>query len=242
VIALTDVQLWFPQARARAGGVKEAVLAWATGRKRPPSGYHVLRGIDLEVPKGQVLGIVGRNGSGKSTLLRVICGIYQPDRGQVAVRGRISALLELGAGFKEELTGRENVRLSGAIMGLGAAEMNRLMEPIVEFADLGEFMDQPLRTYSSGMRSRLGFSVASVLEPEILLIDEALAVGDASFREKSMSRIEEMVQSDATVVIVSHNTAELERLCHRLVWIDRGRIAADGPPREVLAAYGAKRS
>ncbi|MEM9115263.1 MAG: ABC transporter ATP-binding protein [Myxococcota bacterium] len=234
-IELRGVELDFPRAKMGAGGVKEAFLSLVTGRRNPKlEPFKVLRGVDLEVPRGQVLGLVGRNGSGKSTLLRVISKIYEPDRGKVRINGRISALLELGAGFREELTGLENIRLSGAIMGLPPKQVSALVEPICAFADLGEFIEQPLRTYSSGMRARLGFAVATAVDPEILLVDEALSVGDAEFRERSMGRIEEMVASDATVVIVSHNHQELRRLCARLVRLDKGRIVADGPPSEVL--------
>jgi ABC-type polysaccharide/polyol phosphate transport system ATPase subunit len=234
-IELRGVELDFPRVRMHSGGVKEAFLSVVTGRrKRGVAPFRVLRGIDLVVPRGEVLGLVGRNGSGKSTLLRVISKIYQPDRGVVTVRGRISALLELGAGFREELTGLENIKLSGAIMGLPPRQVATLIDPICDFADLGEFIEQPLRTYSSGMRARLGFAVATAVDPEILLVDEALSVGDSEFRERSMTRIEEMVRSDATVVIVSHNHQELGRLCSRLVRLDQGRIVADGSPEEVL--------
>jgi ABC-type polysaccharide/polyol phosphate transport system ATPase subunit len=238
VIEARGVELSFPRARYRAAGVKEAFLSLV--QKRPPldrSAFRALRGVDLEVRRGEVLGLIGRNGSGKSTLLRVLCGIYRPDRGTVRVSGRISALLELGAGFRDELTGIENIRLSGAIMGLPPSSVNQLIGPISEFADLGEFIEQPLRTYSSGMRARLGFAVASAVDPEILFIDEALAVGDAEFREKSMRRVEEMVSGDTTVVVVSHNHQELRRLCTRIVQLHEGRVVREGEVATVLAEY-----
>jgi ABC-type polysaccharide/polyol phosphate transport system ATPase subunit len=181
------------------------------------------------------VGIVGKNGSGKSTLLRVISGIYAPDRGAVQVRGRVQ-FLDLGSGFREELTGAENVRLSGVILGLSPHDVAERYDAIVEFAGIGQFIDQPLRTYSSGMRARLGFAVASVIEPDLLLIDEVLAVGDEDFRKKSMARIEEMV-GKTTVVVVSHNMAELKRICTRLVWMEKGKIVLDGGVDEVIQRY-----
>ncbi len=242
VIQVEDVHLAFPLVRYRARGVKEAVVTqyarWRRAHRDQEKEFWALRGISFTVERGEVLGLVGRNGSGKSTLLRVISGIYEPDRGQVRTDGRISSLLELGAGFKDELTGLENVRLSGAIMGYAPAQIEELAPSIVEFSGLAEFMDQPLKTYSSGMRARLGFAVASAVNPDILIIDEVLAVGDAQFRERSMTRIEDMVGSrDTTVVIVSHNTVELQRLCSRLMLIDRGQILTEGDPEKVMVEY-----
>ena len=240
IIEVEDVHLAFPVVRYRAMGVKEAVVtAWAGWRRRRThEQFWALKGVNLSVGRGEVLGLVGRNGSGKSTLLRVISGIYEPDRGRAITRGTISSLLELGAGFRDELTGHENIRLAGAIMGYAPAAVDALTESIVEFSGLADFMDQPLKTYSSGMKARLGFAVASAVQPDILLIDEALAVGDAQFRERSMARIEELVANDeTTVVIVSHNTQELVRLCGRLVLLDRGRVVTEGEPEAVMKEY-----
>jgi len=238
VIEVRDLELSFPQARLRITGVKEAFLRRLRGRTGPRAGgFRVLRGVDLTVQRGEVLGLVGRNGSGKSTLLRVICGIYEPDAGRVSIKGRLSALLELGAGFRDELSGLENIRLNGAIMGLSPRQVDGLIEPIVSFADLGDFIEQPVRTYSSGMKARLGFAVASAVDPEVLLIDEALAVGDARFREKCLARIEEMVAGDTTVVLVSHNRNDLTQHCDRLALLHQGRIIADGEPEDILAEY-----
>lgn len=240
VISVRGVELSFPQARLRVTGVKEAFLRRFTRRPQlTPRSFKALRGVDLEVRRGEVLGLIGRNGSGKSTLLRVVCGIYEPDAGTVEVQGRISALLELGAGFRDELSGVENIRLSGAIMGLPPRAVEELVEPIVEFADLGAFIHQPIRTYSSGMRARLGFAVASAVDPEILLIDEALAVGDAKFRDKCLKRIDAMVAGDTTVVLVSHNRNDLQQLCTRLALLHQGRILASGDPTPILEQYSA---
>lgn len=239
VIEVRDVVLDFPHVRHRPRGVKEAFLEKVRKKGRvEPKVFRALDGISLTVAKGEVVGIVGRNGSGKSTLLRVVAGIYRPDGGTVTTRGRISSLLELGAGFRDELSGRENITLAGAIMGFSARQMQALTPGIVEFSELGPQIDSPLRTYSSGMRSRLGFAVATAVDPEILLVDEALAVGDARFRERSMSRIEAMVGAeDTTVVVVSHNADELRRLCGRLVLLERGRKVADGEPEAVFMKY-----
>lgn len=239
VIEVREVILDFPNVRYRPRGIKDAFIEMF--RLRGPRGarsFRALKGVSFSVQRGEVVGIVGRNGSGKSTLLRVVAGIYEPDEGSVTTQGRISSLLELGAGFREELTGRENIALAGAIMGLTPAEMERLTPGIIDFSEIGEFIEAPLRTYSSGMRSRLGFSVAASMEPDILLIDEALAVGDARFRERSMARIEAMVASEhTTVVVVSHSAGELKRLCGRLILIERGEKVGEGEPSEVLAQY-----
>lgn len=239
VIEVRDLVLDFPNVRFRAGGLKDAFVEWARLRQhRKKRHFRALEGVSFEVARGEVVGIVGRNGSGKSTLLRVIAGIYAPDGGEVLTHGRISSLLELGAGFRDELTGLENIALAGALMGFSGAQMRALTPDIVDFSELGEFIDAPLRTYSSGMRSRLGFAVAASMDPDILLVDEALAVGDARFRERSMARIEAMVAAEhTTVVVVSHNAHELRRLCSRLILLERGRKITEGEPEAVLARY-----
>ncbi len=238
-IRVQDVHLSFPVVRYHARGIKEAFLSLV--RKTKPAGdrlFWALQGISLDIEEGEVIGLVGKNGSGKSTLLRVISGIYTPDRGQVETHGRIASLLELGAGFREELSGYENIRLAGAILGYPPREMDALAPAIVDFAGIGEFMQQPLRTYSSGMKARLGFSVATAVRPDILLIDEVLAVGDADFRKKSMERVEAMVQDKhVTVIIVSHNHAELERLCTRLILLEKGKMVLSGDAATVFERY-----
>ncbi|MBX2811813.1 MAG: ABC transporter ATP-binding protein [Myxococcales bacterium] len=238
-IYLEALELRFPLVRHRPKGVKEAFLEWVQPQlHQHQKSFWALRKISLAVKKGEVVGMIGRNGSGKSTLLRVIAGIYAPDAGVAMVRGRVSALLELSAGFREELSGLENIYLSGAILGYSRKDMQELASSIVAFSELGEQIEAPYRTYSSGMRSRLGFAVATAVQPEILLIDEALAVGDERFRERSMQRVEELVrQDDTTVIVVSHNTEELCRLCERLVLLERGEIVGQGDPSDVLREY-----
>ena len=183
------------------------------------------------------MGVIGRNGSGKSTMLRAISGIYRPDNGRVLCKGKISLLARLGVGFNVNLTGRENIYLSSSILGLSKIEVDALIETIIDFSGIKDFIDQPLRTYSSGMRARLGFAVVSAIKPETLLIDEVLSVGDQEFREVSALRIKEMVKQARTVLIVSHNFNTLREICNRMVLLDKGKIKAIGEPEEVIEAY-----
>jgi ABC-type polysaccharide/polyol phosphate transport system ATPase subunit len=221
-IVLENVVLDFPVTKSGPAFLKEI---FARRSKQSKSNfYRAVDGISLKIKKGEVFGIIGPNGAGKSTLLRMMAGIYAPDEGSLRVEGRVSLLAGLGAGFQKNLTGRENISLSGSIYGITPDELYRLIPSIVVFSGIGEFIDQPLRTYSSGMRARLAFSIASHLSPEVLLIDEVLAVGDSSFREKSKQRILEMVKGDATVVIVSHNAVILREICDRVMCIENGKI------------------
>jgi len=219
-------------------GIKEAFLAIVLRRRKPKSEriFWALKGISVEIKRGEVVGLIGTNGAGKSTLLRSIAHTYAPDDGKVITDGRITNL-QLGSGFRDELTGMENIKLSGAIMGYSPEQMAEKNAEIIDFSGVGNFINQPIRTYSSGMKARLGFAVAAVAEPEILLLDEVLAVGDANFREKSMTKLEQMVGGDTTVVIVSHNMVELRRLCSRVICLSQGQVALDGDPDEVIDKY-----
>jgi lipopolysaccharide transport system ATP-binding protein len=199
--------------------------------------FQALRDIDLTIARGETVGIVGRNGSGKSTLLQLICGTLTPSAGEVAVRGRIAALLELGAGFNPEFTGRENVYLNGSILGVGRGEMHDRFDAIVAFADIGEFIDQPVKTYSSGMYVRLAFAVAINVDPEILIIDEALSVGDEGFQRKCFARIDAIRNSGATVLFVSHAAGTVVDLCDRAILLDQGELIAEGTPKHVVGQY-----
>lgn len=196
-----------------------------------------VRNVDLEVRQGEVLGIIGRNGAGKTTLLKILSRITEPTEGTVTLRGRVGSLLEVGTGFHPELTGRENIFLNGAILGMPQAEIKRKFEPIVEFSELERFLDTPVKRYSSGMYIRLAFAVAAHLEPEILLVDEVLAVGDAAFQAKCLGRMNDIAAGGRTVIFVSHNMGAVTRLCTRACWIDGGRVAADGRPVDVVATY-----
>jgi len=210
-----------------------------TGRVGQGPVYQALHDIDLEVRRGEVVGVIGRNGAGKSTLLQIVCGVLQPTRGQRTVRGRVAALLELGAGFNPELTGRENVRLNGPLLGLESREVEDRLPSIVEFAGIGEFIDQPVRTYSSGMFVRLAFAMATSVEPDILVIDEALSVGDGAFARKSFERIMELRQRGATILFCSHALFQVEALCPRALWLHEGRVRFDGPVAQAVVEYQA---
>jgi ABC-type polysaccharide/polyol phosphate transport system ATPase subunit len=199
--------------------------------------FWALQDISFSVENGETLGIVGPNGCGKSTLLQIICGILQPTGGRVVTRGRIAALLELGAGFNPEFTGRENVFLNGEIMGLSRAEIGRALPSIAGFADIGEFLDRPVKEYSSGMYVRLAFAVAAHLEPEILIVDEVLSVGDHNFQKKCTEKIEEMRRNGTTILLVSHATSSVQSMCDRVLWLRDGRLVADGDPATILADY-----
>lgn len=201
----------------------------------PP--FVALKEVSIKVKKGEVLGIIGKNGSGKSTLLRVMSGIYQPDQGKALASGPVNLLSNVRIGFNGNLSGRENAYLYGSILGHSRQTMDSLMQSIIEFAELETFIDQPLRTYSSGMQARLGLSVASAVQPEILLIDEVLAVGDEGFKERSRERIKSMVDDAATVVIVSHNLNYQKQVCDRMLLMEGGEVISEGSPDEVIAVY-----
>lgn len=214
----------------------QRLLALLGGPRRSQP-HWALRGVDLEVRPGETVGLLGRNGSGKSTLLQMVCGTLEPTEGRVEVRGRVAALLELGAGFNPEFSGRENVYLNASMLGLSRAETERHFQAIVDFADIGDYLDEPVRTYSSGMFVRLAFAVAVAVEPNLLVVDEALAVGDEAFQRKCFARIEEMKARGAAILFVSHATAAVVQLCDRAVLIDAGEVLAVGAPKMVVAAY-----
>ena len=208
-------------------------------RQAPADGneFVALAPLSLEVKRGQALGLIGRNGAGKSTLLHMVCGTLNPSMGSVAVNGKIGALLELGAGFNPEFTGRENVALAAAVMGFSGAETDALYESIVDFSGVREFIDQPVKTYSSGMYVRLAFSIATSANPDILVIDEALSVGDGAFAKKSFERIMQLKEQGTTVLFCSHSMYQVESFCDRAVWLDHGRVQMEGPASDVVAAY-----
>jgi ABC-type polysaccharide/polyol phosphate transport system ATPase subunit len=206
-------------------------------RERVVREIEALRNVSFEVAHGKVMGVVGANGAGKSTLMRTVAGILPPNTGRVEVNGRVSTLLSLGVGFNRKLTGRQNVVLGGLAAGLTRAELAEKYDEIVEFAELEEFMDMPMRTYSSGMYGRLAFSVAVNMEPDILLIDEALSVGDARFRRKSFDKMRELCQQARTIVLVSHSMGSIEELCDMAVWMHKGELRKQGEPEEVIHAY-----
>ena len=206
-------------------------------RREPADAFWALRDVTFRVVHGESLAVIGPNGAGKSTLLQVLAGIITPSEGVVDVDGRISSLLTLGAGFDADLSGLDNIRLAGAFLGLDAATMRRITPGIVEFADIGQFIDAPIKTYSSGMRARLGFAIATAVDPDILLLDEVLATGDESFRTKSKQRVLELVRSAKGVVLVTHDMNWVTEFCNRAILLERGRIIAEGDPEEVVAIH-----
>jgi len=215
--------------------LKQVAFGWATSKpfSKP---FPVLRDINLAIQRGESIGFLGRNGCGKSTLLQVICGMTLPSHGELRVTGRIAPVLALGSTFDLELSGRENVMIGGAVLGLKRGEVQRKFSSIAEFAGIGDYMDQPVKHYSMGMRTRLAFSICAHVEAEILVVDEALAVGDAAFQRKCMDWIEGF-REHGTLLFVSHAKADVMRLCRRAIWIDDGRIREDGKPVEVVRSY-----
>ena len=193
--------------------------------------------MSFEVGEGEIVGIVGRNGAGKSTLLKILSRITEPTEGEARTRGRVGSLLEVGTGFHPELTGRENVYLNGAILGMRKREIDRKFDEIVAFAEIDRFIDTPVKHYSTGMLMRMAFSVAAHLEPQILMVDEVLAVGDAAFQKKCLGRMGDVVREGRTVLFVSHNMTALQNLCSRAILLEKGRVAEDGPAREVVSRY-----
>jgi ABC-type polysaccharide/polyol phosphate transport system ATPase subunit len=207
-------------------------------RARPPKDYlWALRDVDLEIRQGEVIGLIGRNGAGKTTLLKLLSRITKPTTGSAEIHGRIGSLLEVGTGFHPELTGRENIYLSGAILGMRKREIDSKFDAIVAFAEVSRFIDTPLKFFSTGMQMRLAFAVAAHLEPEILLIDEVLAVGDTEFQKKCLGKMEDISHDGRTIVFISHQTNQIRRLCERVYWIDSGRVRQEGPTSEVVGTY-----
>jgi len=230
------------QMQAAYGTLRDSLVrstARLTGREAPPERQEIwaLRDVSFSVREGEVLGLIGRNGAGKSTLLKILTRITTPTAGQAVIRGRVGSLLEVGTGFNPELTGRENVFLNGAILGMKRREIQRKLPDIVEFSGIDKFLDTPVKRYSSGMHVRLAFAVAAHLEPEILLVDEVLAVGDAEFQQRCLGRMEAFSGTGRTVVFVSHNMQTINQLCERVIWIDDGSIMDDGDPSEVVTNY-----
>jgi len=237
-IRLDHVSKAYPRRQHLTRGLKESLLHLPDLiRRLRVEPFLALDDICFEVRKGEAVGIIGANGSGKSTMMALIAGAIRAQVGTVEVHGRVAPLLELGAGFHNELTGRENIVLNGVLLGLTRREVTERMDAIIAFSGLEAWLNEPMRTYSNGMVARLGFSVAVHLDPEILLIDEILAVGDAHFQAKCHDRLDEFRRQGVTLLIVTHALTEVERLCDRAVWLDRGKIAMQGKPEAVIEAY-----
>ena len=236
MITLNRVGICYRMPRDKIQSIKEYLVALARGKLRYDS-FFALSEISFSVGRGEVLGIVGSNGAGKSTLLKVIAGILVPTSGDLRVKGRVVPMLELGSGFDDDLTGRENIFLNGAILGYSEQFLRERFDEIVAFSGLYDFLDVPVRNYSSGMVMRLAFSIASMVEPDVLIVDEILAVGDSRFQEKSYARMLELMRRGTTVLLVSHDLGQIRRLCDRVLWLDGGHVRRIGNTQEVCDAY-----
>ncbi len=233
-IRVSDVSKKFEIRADSSTGLRSALTGF---HRAKPKDFWAVKGVSVDVERGSMLGIIGRNGSGKSTLLRTMCGIYSPTEGQVEVRGRITALLELGAGFVPQLTGRENVYMNGAVMGIPRDRVDDIIADVARLADIGEFFDNPVDTYSSGMKARLGFAVSVHLDPDILLADEIISVGDVSFSKNGINHMTKMRHRGVTIVLVAHGLGLMQRLCDQILWLHQGEAQMVGEPREVIREY-----
>ncbi len=236
MIKVEHVSMKFRMANDKVMSLKEFLVA-VLKRRLTYEEFQVLDDISFEVKKGEVVGIIGKNGAGKSTLLKIIAGVMKPTSGKVTANGNIVPMLELGSGFDPELNGRENIFLNGAILGYSQEFLQEKYDEILEFSELGQFIDMPIRNYSSGMMMRLAFSIATVVQPEILIVDEILAVGDEGFQNKSKARMMELMSGGTTVLFVSHSLQQIEEMCDRVIWLDNHKIKMIGETKEVCKAY-----
>lgn len=238
IIEVNNVSMGYRVDRSKVSTLKE----WAVSKLKRQLNYEMfwaLRDVSFDVEKSEVVGIIGRNGAGKSTILKLISGLFKPTEGTITTRGRIVPMLELGSGFDPELTGRENIFLNGAILGYTEEFLKDQYDDILEFSELQDFIDRPIKTYSSGMMMRLAFSVATLVNPEILIVDEILAVGDERFQKKSFERMMQLMQGGTTVLMVSHHLDQIRSMCSRVIWLSHGEIHRIGPTDEVCDAYHA---
>lgn len=237
IISVVNISLRYRLVRERPRTLQEYVIRLLKGKRLDYEGFWALRDVSVEVKRGETLGIIGPNGAGKSTFLKVIARVLRPTEGSLTVNGKIAPLIELGAGFDMELTGAENIYLNASILGLSRKEIEKRFDRIIEFSELGDFIYSPLKSYSSGMVARLGFSIATEVEPDILIIDEVLAVGDERFRKKCDERIRSFKERGTTILFVSHNMSEIKRLCDKVLWLDKGHLKLYGDPEDVVNEY-----
>ena len=235
-ISIKNVSMHFNMYNEKLNSLKEYFIKFVK-REIFLKKFVALENINLNIKRGDVVGIVGLNGSGKSTLLKIICGVLKPTTGEVKVRGSISPLIELGAGFNMDLTARENIFLNGAVLGYSKKFINEKFNEIVEFSEMKDFLDVPMKNYSSGMVARVAFAVATIVKPDILIVDEILSVGDFRFQEKCNERIKKLMQGDTTVIIVSHQLEEIEKICNNVLWLDHGHLKMVGETEKVCSAY-----
>ena len=239
IIKVKNATVRFNKATENYNGLKEYVIKMLKGELMFQE-FLALKDVNFEVNKGESWGLIGANGSGKSTLLKLICGILKPYKGTVKVHGKIAPLIELGAGFDPQLTARENIYLNGALLGHKKAFMEMHFNEIIEFAELGDFIDVPIKNFSSGMAARLGFAVATIVKPDILIVDEVLAVGDIAFQEKCRKRMESLLQNGTTLLFVSHSSKQVKELCQNVIWLDKGHVVAQGRAEDIIQKYEGK--
>ena len=239
IIKVKNATVRFNKATEQYNGLKEYVIKMLKGELMFQE-FLALKDVNFEVKKGESWGLIGANGSGKSTLLKLICGILKPYTGTVKVHGKIAPLIELGAGFDPQLTARENIYLNGALLGHKKAFMEMHFNEIIEFAELGDFIDVPIKNFSSGMAARLGFAVATIVKPDILIVDEVLAVGDIAFQEKCRKRMESLLQNGTTLLFVSHSSKQVKELCQNVIWLDQGHVVAQGRAEDIIQKYEGK--
>ena len=239
IIKVKNSTVRFNKATENYNGLKEYVIKMLKGELMFQE-FLALKDVNFEVKKGESWGVIGANGSGKSTLLKLICGILKPYKGTVKVHGKIAPLIELGAGFDPQLTARENIYLNGALLGHKKAFMEMHFNEIIEFAELGDFIDVPIKNFSSGMAARLGFAVATIVKPDILIVDEVLAVGDIAFQEKCRKRMESLLQNGTTLLFVSHSSKQVKDLCQNVIWLDKGHVVAQGRAEDIIQKYEGK--
>lgn len=236
IIRVEDVSICFNMSKERVDNIKEWAIKFAK-RQLQFEEFWALKGINLDIKRGESVGLIGSNGSGKSTLLKTMAGVLKPTKGKVTVNGTIAPLIELGAGFDQDLTARENIFLNGAVLGYSKEQMESFFDDIVEFSELREFLDVPVKNFSSGMFARLGFAIATVVRPDILICDEILAVGDFKFQEKCRNRILKMKEEGTTILFVSHSTGDVEKICEKAAWIQKGDLVMYGDAEQVCSAY-----
>lgn len=236
MIEVQDVSMQFKMNKEIVDSLKERIIKTLKGQMDYKT-FNALKDVSFDIKRGESVALVGLNGSGKSTLLKIIAGVFKPTTGETRLHGNVAPLIELGAGFNQQLSGRENVYLNAYLLGMDKEFVDAHFDEIHEFSELGEFMEVPVKNYSSGMRARLGFSIATTVRADILIVDEVLAVGDYKFRQKCEKRMAEMISGDTTLLLVSHAQDQVKRLCKRSIWLEKGKVKMDGPTQRVLEAF-----